>query len=322
MDISNFICIGIQESLSTKLQINERSHRYKILRKIEKMRKKIVDTYIFDNQYLKWKYIDYNKRIFEKIRKLDNIENEYFIKSFVHKIKEYKNKNSGRSRSLFYITYDKKYIIKTVYNTEYKFLRSILKKYYYYLRNNENTYLIKFYALGQLKNTFLDIRFVIMNNVFYNHNIQRIYDLKGTTENRFVSSNNLVYKDLNFKIDNQYLNISKYIYDQYWDNVVKDTKFLESINIMDYSLIFGLIDKNEEEKKSSDFNNKNIIIGNNNDNYIIGIIDILQNWNLKKKITSHFKKCIYSCYKIDIDTEPPNIYRKRFIFYITSTIIK
>ena len=89
------------------------------------------------------------------------------------------------------------------------------------------------------------------------------------------------------------------------------------------------LDKNQEqnslndEEKNENVANK-IILGKDNHNYIIGIIDILQNWNRKKKMASYFKKCMYFCCNIDIDidTEPPNIYRKRFIYYLISSIIR
>ena len=86
---------------------------------------------------------------------------------------------------------------------------------------------------------------------------------------------------------------------------------------MDYSLILGLCD--EDEKVNSDF--PNLINGEKNEDYIIGIIDILQNWNKRKKIASLLKKCIYSCCDIDIDTEPPKLYRKRFYYYVTTKIM-
>lgn len=58
--------------------------------------------------------------------------------------------SQGKSGSFFYYTADGKYMLKTIKYREYKFLRSILKDYYEYLKQNPKTLITKFYGLHKL----------------------------------------------------------------------------------------------------------------------------------------------------------------------------
>ncbi len=58
--------------------------------------------------------------------------------------------SQGKSGSFFYYTADGKYMLKTVHYREYKFLRKILKDYYYYIKQNPDTLITKFFGLHKL----------------------------------------------------------------------------------------------------------------------------------------------------------------------------
>lgn len=95
--------------------------------------------------------------------------------------------SQGKSGSFFYYTADGKYMLKTIKYRQYKFLRTILEDYYYYLKKNPDSMITKFYGLHKLieKNEkgeeICRSYFVIMANVF--NTKQRIverYDVKGS----------------------------------------------------------------------------------------------------------------------------------------------
>lgn len=58
--------------------------------------------------------------------------------------------SQGKSGSFFYYTTDGKYMLKTIQHREYLLLRKILKDYYFYLSENPDSLLIKFYGLHRL----------------------------------------------------------------------------------------------------------------------------------------------------------------------------
>lgn len=58
--------------------------------------------------------------------------------------------SQGKSGSFFYYTADGKYMLKTIKYRQYKFLRTILEDYYYYLKKNPDSMITKFYGLHKL----------------------------------------------------------------------------------------------------------------------------------------------------------------------------
>lgn len=55
--------------------------------------------------------------------------------------------NPGASGSIFYVSFDDKFIIKTVQHKEAEFLRTLLPGYYLNLQQNPRTLLPKFFGL-------------------------------------------------------------------------------------------------------------------------------------------------------------------------------
>ena len=170
--------------------------------------------------------------------------------------------STGNSGSLFYYTRDGNYIVKTIRKKEYKFLKSILMKYYIHLKNNTLSLLPKFlgcYALTKkVKKKKQHIYFIVMMNVFCTTNhIDIRYDLKGskigrkvlkgTVEDDLVYKNDLALKDLDFESNKEKINIDKkrnIILEQ----IKKDSDFLAKIGANDYSLLLGIHNLNNEEK--------------------------------------------------------------------------
>ena len=100
-------------------------------------------------------------------------------------------------------------MLKTIQHREYKLLRSILRDYYHYLKDNPNSLLIKFFGLHRLQfqsdlakeDESGKIYFVIMGNVFnVKDKIYERYDIKGSTVGRTNKSQNpnATKKDLDF----------------------------------------------------------------------------------------------------------------------------
>jgi 1-phosphatidylinositol-4-phosphate 5-kinase len=263
------------------------------------------------------KFTSYKKDIFDTIRINDGLDDSVFFKSFSN-IKKY-GANASKSGSVFYITDDERFIIKSVSKSERNFLKKIAKKYQEYLAQNKDTYLIKFYGLYKLKQENIipkRLRFVVMNNIFHTttrlFKPDRTYDLKGTTEDRFVKSNSGVLKDLNFIKNNEQIKMSKEQALLFRQQITKDVNFLSSTGIMDYSLIIGINDMSTSILNQFSQTAQHTRCE-------MAIIDILQNWTLKKKLARAIKKIWYGN-RTKIDSEPPTVYGKRFVEYACSSV--
>ncbi|KFW74318.1 Phosphatidylinositol 4-phosphate 5-kinase type-1 alpha, partial [Manacus vitellinus] len=115
--------------------------------------------------------------------------------------------NSGASGSLFYVSGDDEFIIKTVQHKEAEFLQKLLPGYYMNLNQNPRTLLPKFYGLYCVQAGGKNIRIVVMNNLLPRSVKMHLkYDLKGSTYKRRASQKERekvfpTYKDLDFMQD-------------------------------------------------------------------------------------------------------------------------
>jgi len=308
----HYLKIGLQSSLK-----NIGIYR-KFADKIQK-----IDTYKLKCNNFDWKFKCYNKVKFEKIRNFYGIESNYYINSLCTE-NIISGKTYPKSGAKFWKTSDNKYIVKTITKNECKFFRHILKKYSNYIQEN-NTYLVKILGLYRIILPNFDSRFIIMNNIFeHKIKIDNIFDLKGTTEERFENDENLELKDINFTNRNNSFILQQNDHNEFITTIVNDTQFLKDMIIMDYSLIVAIIEYDLYENIPKEFfEKKNIkICVSENDIkiYIFGIIDFFQKWTLWKRCCGVWKKMYYRILCCDqyteIDSENPYIYRNRFINFI------
>lgn len=95
--------------------------------------------------------------------------------------------NPGASGSIFYLTDDDEFIIKTVQHKEGEFLQKILPGYYMNLNQNPRTLLPKYFGLNCFQCDTKNVRLVVMNNLLPSCvKMHQKYDLKGSTYKRKV----------------------------------------------------------------------------------------------------------------------------------------
>ncbi|CAM4656813.1 unnamed protein product [Leuciscus chuanchicus] len=166
--------------------------------------------------------------------------------------------NPGASGSVFYVTKDDEFIIKTVMHKEAEFLQKLLPGYYMNLNQNPRTLLPKFFGLYCVQSGGKNIRMVVMNNVL--PRVVRMhlkYDLKGSTYKRRASKKERekakpTFKDLDFMQDVQDgLLLDTDTHSALVKTLQRDCLVLESFKIMDYSLLLGVhnIDQAEKEQQ-------------------------------------------------------------------------
>ncbi|CAM4636977.1 hypothetical protein PO909_004356 [Leuciscus waleckii] len=164
--------------------------------------------------------------------------------------------NPGASGSLFYVSADDEFIIKTVQHKEAEFLQTLLPGYFMNLNQNMRTLLPKFYGLYCVQAEGKNIRIVVMNNLLpcavpMHHK----FDLKGSTYKRRASPKEKskgvpTFKDLDFMQDMpEGILLESDHYNALCRTIQRDCRVLQSFKIMDYSLLMGIhnLDRAGEE---------------------------------------------------------------------------
>ena len=291
----------------------------------------------------------YFPKKFDDLRKKDGVTDDIMIKCFTpHKNKmaiDKMGEGKGKSGSFFFYSFDRKFIIKTITNEEKETMSKILLDYYNYIKdqNDYNTTLItKIYGIFTvvIKNAS-SVNVILMQNLFgcSPKNIHRMFDLKGSTVQRKTKNvqnwkKDQVLKDMDYqwitKVENKLINFNKDDIKEIKKNLENDIRFYKRLNLMDYSLLFIIVDY--PEKLDPDYNQ---IIGllddpkykghvyqseKKNFIYIIGIIDYLQMYNFRKRLETFWKGVFYGKEKNMISCVEPNYYGERFQDFMTKYV--
>jgi len=200
-----------------------------------------------------FEFKDYAPSVFKKIRELSNINCNDYIKSISDKFMLLELSSPGKSGSFFYFSPDYRYLIKTVHYNEHRHFFKVLDKYYKYLEANPNSLIMSIYGLYRLKADGHKMYFIVMQNVYPpNKDMHRMYDLKGSTEGRFVQPPQeeknyarTIFKDLNWTEENRHLVLGPEKRKLLLEQVEKDSKFLQTMGVMDYSLLVGIHQRNK-----------------------------------------------------------------------------
>nr|KYP63169.1 Phosphatidylinositol-4-phosphate 5-kinase 8 [Cajanus cajan] len=188
-----------------------------------------------------WK--DYCPMVFRNLREMFKLDAAEYMMSICGDSGLRDLSSPGKSGSIFYLSKDDRFVIKTVNKSELKVLLNMLPKYYRHVGDHENTLITKFFGLHRIKlRGGKKVRFVVMGNVFCTElQIHRRYDLKGSSQGRYTSNDkincNTTLKDLDLKYE---FHMDKKLRESLLKQISLDCKFLESQHIIDYSLLLGL----------------------------------------------------------------------------------
>ncbi|XP_039177517.1 phosphatidylinositol 4-phosphate 5-kinase-like protein 1 [Crotalus tigris] len=161
--------------------------------------------------------------------------------------------SNSKSRADFFLTFDKRYFLKTQRKREIRFLLTNLPKYLAHMERYPHSILVKFLGVysiiaPQEKKRY----FIIMQSIFYPHEkITEHYDIKGCEVGRWTEPNIdsseviVVFKDCDF--GDKVISLSQ---DQTWlvQQVKLDTQFLKALHVIDYSLLVGLQPLHEDDR--------------------------------------------------------------------------
>merc|ERR1719400_849288 len=168
--------------------------------------------------------------------------------------------NPGASGSIFYLSNDDEFILKTVSLKEAELLQKLLPGYYMNLQQNPRTTLPKFFGMFCYQCNQKNIRLVVMNNLLPSSiKLHLKFDLKGSTYKRKASKHERdkkspTFKDLDFlELLPDGLMLEPETYTAMINTMKRDCRVLESFKIMDYSLLVGVhnLDMAAKEREES-----------------------------------------------------------------------
>jgi 1-phosphatidylinositol-4-phosphate 5-kinase len=214
-------------------------------------------------------FYDFQPRVFASVRQLYGVDDREYMFAFRYTMNE--RISEGRSGAFVFNTCDRKYLVKSTTSAEKDVLLGLLPSYMRYLKWNPDTLLPRFYGLHAMKMYGQIFFFVVMNNIMSSPDvIHRRYDIKGSWEDRnapacvlgdkyrcskcnrffvFGSGNDggctapgeEHYPDVTLR-DNDLkkrLKLETGTAVQLLKQLTRDSDFLASAGIMDYSLLIG-----------------------------------------------------------------------------------
>ncbi|KAF9673979.1 hypothetical protein SADUNF_Sadunf10G0080100 [Salix dunnii] len=190
----------------------------------------------------------------------------------------------GKSNVYFAKSLDERFIIKQIKKTELESFEEFAPGYFRYLTDSLNsgspTCLAKILGIYQVtikhlrggKETKMDL--MVMENLFFNRNIARVYDLKGSSRSRYnpdTSGSNKVLLDMNLveTLRTEPIFLGSKAKRSLERAIWNDTSFLASVDVMDYSLLVGV----DVERKE----------------LVLGIIDFMRQYTWDKHLETWVK---------------------------------
>ncbi|KAG6973845.1 hypothetical protein JG688_00003365 [Phytophthora aleatoria] len=266
---------------------------------------------------------DFAPHVFRRLREEAKVSSASYRNSLQQTTKE--RVSEGKSGAFFYFTEDRKYVVKTLTNEELNFFLSILPQYYTHMKRNPDTFMTRFFGCHGLTMYGKTVFFVVMQSVFATSlQIHERFDLKGSwvgrLEGRKPTGTVATCKFCNAEytiggshdqrcnvrgegnMNHQYDQVGK---DLNWNRhmalpystaravavqLTADSEFLCSINCIDYSLLVGIHHRL----------------------YYLGLIDILQQWNLRKRVEHFVRVYVLMQDRHGISVVNPRQYADRF----------
>eukprot|EP00051_Salpingoeca_urceolata_P013950 m.176745 g.176745 ORF g.176745 m.176745 type:complete len:743 (+) comp17952_c1_seq1:173-2401(+) len=300
-------------------------------------------------------FVTFHPEKFARLRTVCGITEEDYAKSFAETPGLDKAIGGGRSGSFVIASQDSRYIIKSMSAAEQTLLCSILVEYSEHISANPGSLLTRYLGVYSVCRPAqkTPIIFVIMDNILSKAGdleIHEVYDLKGS----YVDRRSITKKKASNIDPNEYrgtrkdmdlrrpLSVGERGKAILQAQMASDVTFLNSLNLMDYSLLAGihncLPDQSccterltEEQERQAASGGKirassiywHGIRGGgprgepNGSVYFFGIIDLLQTWDRSKVAESFLKSKLLGKDKHGISAINSDDYAERFLDNLT-----
>lgn len=224
--------------------------------------------------------------------------------------------NKGKSSCFLFIDQSEKFVVKSISKRERKqFMKKMLNKYIDRISNDPRSRLVRILGVFEFKESRTNI--LLMENILPNSSQAYIFDIKGSSHHRSgldTFSNfhkGSIYKDNDFKASGMVCTLAADFRSELLASLQKDIDFIRESDVMDYSLLIGIYDDYiTASSRYSIFTHSSV--------YNVGIIDILQTYQFKKKAERGLKKIIISEEPSSAD---PCSYSQRLLNFICENVI-
>lgn len=272
-----------------------------------------------DNRSLgkaKYTVMCYYAKRFEALRKICCPSELDFIRS-LSRCKKW-GAQGGKSNVFFAKTLDDRFIIKQVTKTELESFIKFAPDYFKYLSDAVNTRsptcLAKILGIYQVTSKHLKggkefkMDVLVMENLLFQRNVTRLYDLKGSCRSRYnpdSSGGNKVLLDQNLieTMPTSPIFVGSKAKRLLERAVWNDTSFLASVDVMDYSLLVGVDEERHE--------------------LVVGIIDFMRQYTWDKHLETWVKASgiLGGAKNAPPTVISPDQYKKRFRKAMTTYFI-
>lgn len=283
----------------------------------------------------------YAPRMFSRIistyfRRVDFAESLNIIKNGdkIKKISESTDGQGGKSGEFFFLTHDRRLILKTTNDTEAAVFLKILKSYTKHFQEFPTSQIGRIFGLFDVnfEDAGRSVKLFVMEALdpVIKDGSLRKYDLKGSTINRkeLETYNGLdlsskipeVMKDTDFENIEECIKLVPIARENLLASLKADVSFFQMHKIIDYSLIISVIDMDKLPlnfiKEELESRNHRIFKCAETPNlcYFLGIIDYFQLYDFNKRLERFFKSTIKCNCNLDTSAQPPRKYSQRFQF--------
>ncbi|XP_055337312.1 phosphatidylinositol 5-phosphate 4-kinase type-2 alpha-like [Paramacrobiotus metropolitanus] len=201
-----------------------------------------------DNMPSHFKVKEYCPLVFRNLRERFRVTDSQYMLSLTGSEPVMKE-DSG---STYYLTGDKRFIIKTLTREEVEEMHHILKHYHeYVVEYHSKTLLPQYFGAYRLTVEKQESYVVVMRNVFSHPlRVHRKYDLKGSTVQREASEKEKskelpTFKDNDFVSEGHKMYIGNENKAELLEIIRRDVEFLSKNNLMDYRLLLGVHDADQ-----------------------------------------------------------------------------
>ena len=293
------------------------------------------------------RFIDFAPMVFQAIRTRFGIQEEEYLRSVgpeqllgnmvlgnLSSLSELSSE--GRSGAFFYYTADGKYMMKTVTPKEFVLLRHMLKGYHDHIKDNPETLIVRFLGFHCLRvqkrvsrfrprlQKQRHLYFVVMANMFNTNGIEihRRYDLKGSWVGRVTAQEkrgqHVALKDVDFQKAEEKINLGEVRRSQMMYQIRRDSDFLAKNNIIDYSLLLGVHEREIADSAGvipkAKHEGGGMLSADGKTIYFMGIIDILTPYDDMKRLEHRFKALRHDWRGVSCC--PPAFYASRFCNFL------
>ncbi|GAB5371891.1 hypothetical protein AAMO2058_001619100 [Amorphochlora amoebiformis] len=276
----------------------------------------------------------YSPQHFRQIRRLFHVPDDFLRQNVDFSTA---SDFGGKGGSLLVYSKDRRYILKTVTTADQKTLLNLTEAYLDHMVKKDSM-LARIFLHFHLKGS----NWIAMNNWIpgkSNNSFSIVYDLKGCDDDKKLVSDNepikvrrsrwysapyrwpfcskqcilerSIYKQGKLEARTVRVTLRREHRNKLISTLERDVEFLRSFNLMDYSLVLGIlsedVNRHDKEYKKNVWRWKGWFRGERVTFYV-GIIDFLQVWNLKKRVA-----WVLKIRERNKSTEPPDLYACRFL---------